>query len=275
MPTLSALYTYPIKSAARLEHDQLPIGTTGPVFDRRWMVVFDGETPYNSISQRELPKLAVVQPRIHEDHMHLSAPGMPDIRVPLAETGGELLPALILDTFPTHALDMGDEAAAWFSRLLETPARLMRMPDAEVRLISMDYTNEPAQTSMTDGYPLLIISQASLDALNEQLIARGQPAADMNRFRPNLVVAGTEPFEEDIWKRIRINGIEFEVAKPCARCKITTVDQATGTIPDVHEPLATLATFRRWPNGKLMFGQNLIHRGLGTLERGAVVEVLK
>lgn len=274
MPTITALYTYPIKSAGRLEHDQIALEATGPVYDRRWMAVYDGEKPYRSISQRELPKLALVQPRLHDDHMHLSAPGMSDIQVPLADAASERQPALVLNSFHVQAADMGDEAAAWLSRFLETPTRLMRMPQDEVRPVSLDYTAEAAQTSLTDGYPLLIIGEASLDALNDRLLERGKQPLDMARFRTNLVVSGTMPFEEDTWKRIRINNIEFEVAKPCGRCKITTVDQATGMIPDVHEPTATLATFRRWPDGKVMFGQNVIHRGLGTITRGAAVEVL-
>lgn len=274
MLTLSALCTYPLKSAGRLEHEAITLTPTGPADDRRWSVVTrsrDGHTV--TVSQREAPMLARIAVHAGEaGALILKTPGRPDLRVTRPEGARE--PVRVLGRFDTRGVDAGPEAAAWLSAFLGLPARLVYMPEDELRPVSLDYTDQPAQTSFTDGYPLLIVSEASLDALNDRLIARGADPVTMARFRPNLVVSGAAPFEEDTWKHIRIGGVPFEVVKPCARCKITTVDPETGTVPDAAEPTATLASFRRVADGRVMFGQNVIHRGMGVLRVGASVEVV-
>ena len=147
------------------------------------------------------------------------------------------------------------------------------MPDDYERLTSTQYTSKPGILSFADGYPLLFISEGSLDDLNHRLVARGKARVSMDRFRPNVVLAGCEPYTEDTWQQVNISGIRFDIVKPCARCPITTVDQVLGIIPDVHEPVATLATYRRGKDGGAMFGQNVLHRGCGTLRVGDVVQV--
>lgn len=261
---IAALYTYPVKSCAGIRHEQVELDARGLRYDRQWMVVgSDGKF----ITQRESPKMALARTAITADELILTAPDVEPLHVPLAERDGERRSVMVWqDT--VEGIDAGDTAAAWFSALIGMPARLVRMPDSYERWSSTEYTDRPGVLSFADGYPLLFISEASLDDLNARLTARGKAQVTMNRFRPNVVVAGCEPYAEDTWREITIGGIRFEVVKPCARCAITTVDQAVGHSPDVREPLATLATYRRGANGGAMFGQNVLHRGCGVLSVG-------
>jgi len=159
------------------------------------------------------------------------------------------------------------EADAWLSQFIEQACRLVHMPDTARRAVDPDYAAADDQVGFADGFPFLLISQASLDDLNARL---DQPLP-MLRFRPNLVISGCAPYAEDNWRRIRIGALEFRVAKPCSRCVIPTIDYATGE--HGREPLQTLMTYRRRDN-KIYFGQNLIHDASGRLERGMPVEVL-
>lgn len=271
---ISALHTYPVKSCAGIAHQQISIVETGPLYDRRWMLGFDdGASLLTQATQRELPKLALVQPTMTADSLILSAPGQPDLCIPLQDRALQDARIKIWrDTVDAH--DEGQEAAAWFSSFLKVGVRLLRMPDAFYRRVSPEYSPEPAQVGFADAYPLLLISQASLSDLNEKMAARGKPDLPMNRFRPNLVVEGCEPFAEDTWKRFVVAGIPFDVVKPCARCVTTTVEQSKGQVLDSAEPLATLATYRKAPTG-VLFGQNIVHRALGTLRVGDEIEVVQ
>lgn len=270
---VAALHTYPVKSCAGISHRQMAIAATGPLYDRRWMLGFDdGDAVLAQITQREMPRLALVQPTITVDSLILSAPGKRDLCVPLQDRAlHDARIKIWRDTVDGH--DEGNEAAEWFSDFLKIGARLVRMPDSFYRRVSPEYSPEPAQVGFADAYPLLLISEASLSDLNEKMMARGKPALPMNRFRPNLVVAGCEPFAEDTWKRLMIAGIPFDVVKSCARCVTTTVDQSKGEVLDSDEPLATLATYRKAPRG-VMFGQNVVHRALGTVSVGDVIEIV-
>jgi uncharacterized protein YcbX len=166
-----------------------------------------------------------------------------------------------------HATDLGDEAARWISSFLGADCRVVFMPDDVVRPVDPRYAQPGDRVGFADAYPFLLISQGALGELNRRL----KSPLPMNRFRPNLVVDGVPPHAEDGWARIAIGGVMFEVVKPCARCVVTTTDQETGERG--HEPLRTLATYRR-TNGKVHFGQNLIHQGGGELRVGDAVEVL-
>jgi uncharacterized protein YcbX len=270
---VTALYTYPVKSCAGITHDQILLTATGPLFDRRWMIGHDeGEKALTQITQREQPKLALVQPTLTDDRLILNAPGKDSLHIPLQDRAlSSARQKVWSDTVSGH--DEGDEAAEWFSTYLGLEVRLLRMPDDTVRRVDMRYSPEFAQVSFADGYPALLISEASLEDLNEKMGARGKPALPMNRFRPNIVVAGCEPFAEDTWQHICVGAVPFDVVKSCARCVTTTVDQSRGEVLDSAEPLATLATYRKAARG-VMFGQNIVHRGLGTLHVGDGVEVL-
>ena len=162
------------------------------------------------------------------------------------------------------------DADAWISRYLGQPARFVHMDAACVRAVDANYGAPGDEVSFADGFPLLLISQAALDALNARL---AQPVP-MLRFRPSVVVANTAPHAEDEWKRIRIGAVEFDVVKPCSRCVFTTVDFERGAFDPTGEPLRTLLTYRRAPKG-VMFGQNLIPRGRGMLRVGDRVEVVE
>lgn len=272
---ITALYTYPIKSCAGISHTTVQLEARGPLHDRRWMVVEDdGSDPAMFLTQRELPRLALVQPSLVGDQLVINAPGMPETAVPLAQSAGRRMNVQVWED-ACQAIDAGDELAAWFSAYLGVQTRLVRMDDDFVRPVDLRYSREPALVGFTDGYPLLVISESSLEELNRRMEARGKASLPMNRFRPNVVVAGCAPFAEDTWHRIVIGDMPLDVVKPCARCVTTTVDQSRGLVPDKAEPLATLATFRRNEKGGVLFGQNVIHRANGRLAVGDAVNVME
>jgi uncharacterized protein len=266
---ISAIYTYPIKSCGRLSHREIQLDKRGPIWDRRWMVV-DSDGIF--ITQREISALALVQPRFEDGNLAITAPNMSEICVPLEREAGEVWRVQIFkDT--CAAWDEGDEIATWLSDYLNVDARLVRMADDYVRQVDLNYAPDNTPVGFADGFPLLILSEASLDELNRRIVERGKPPVPMSRFRPNLVVSGADAFAEDSWRTVQIGDMTIDVVKPCARCVIPTVDQLTGTVPDVAEPTATLNTFRK-QNGKVMFAQNAIHRAPGVLRVGDKVKLL-
>jgi len=198
----------------------------------------------------------------------LRAPGTADLELPLEPPPGADVTVTVW-AGETRGRPVSAGADRWVSAFLGIECRVVYMPDDVVRPVRPDYASDGERTSFTDGFPFLLISEASLDDLNQRLAA----PVPMNRFRPSLVVAGAEPFAEDRWRRIRIGPVGFRVAKPCPRCVMTTVDQALGRSPST-EPLRTLATFRRNADGQVDFGQNLLHAGTGRLEVGMPVELL-
>ncbi len=273
--TVTGLYTYPIKSCGGISHDAVALMNRGFQYDRQWMVVRDDEPRAGMfVTQREIPKMALIRTRIDAECLHISAPDMPDTSVSLRQERAADRDVIIWkDT--VRAVSESDGLAQWFSDFLGTPLRLVRFDDAITRPVSMKFTDQPSQTGFADGYPLLIANESSLHDLNRRLEARGTTSIPMNRFRPNIVVSGARAWAEDDWTWISINGIRFEVPKPCARCPITTVDQATGIIPVKGEPLATLETFRRGSGAVtgVIFGQNVIHRGMGVVHLNEIVSL--
>jgi uncharacterized protein YcbX len=272
---ITHLYTYPIKGCAPLEHDSIALTARGLYADRGWMLVSaaDGEQG-QFLTQREIPRLSVIQPSFAADALQIAAPDHGTITLPLTiPPDAPTRPVTIWkDTAIAH--DEGDAAAAWLSDFLAYPVRLVRMADAHYRRVDPRYAPETAQTGFADGYPILLTNESSLDDLNVRMQMRGKMPVPMSRFRPNIVVQGASPFAEDRWAAFRINDLPFEGVKLCARCAVTTVDQAAGVIPDVQEPTATLATFRKRERG-VMFGQNVVHRGVGQLHVGAHVEIVE
>ena len=204
--------------------------------------------------------------------MSITAPGMPEIRLPLEREPGDVWRVQVFDDV-CAAWDEGDELADWLSDYLGTDARLARMADGFVRPVDTTYAPENTPFGFADGFPVLIVSEASLEELNRRMVERGKQPVPMSRFRPNLVVAGTTAFAEDSWRAIQIGAVILDVLKPCARCVTTTVDQLTGTVPDVTEPLGTLNTFRK-QGSKVMFAQNAVHRAPGTVRVGTPVEMI-
>jgi uncharacterized protein YcbX len=261
---LSGLYVYPIKSASGIPLKASEVDERGLRLDRRWMLVDEGG---RFMSQRRFARMALIGVRIGPDHLVVDAPGMPYLEVPFRSAAGRSLLTRVWDDF-VESLPVGDEADRWFSEFLGVRCRLVYLPEASVRPVDPAYGRAGDRVGFADGFPFLLISEASLADLN----ARLEHPVPMNRFRPNLVVRGCGSFAEDNWRLIRIGPIIFRVVKPCSRCAITTVDQRTAATG--KEPLRTLAQFRR-AGTRVLFGQNLIHDDIDTLRIGDPVEVLQ
>jgi uncharacterized protein YcbX len=250
MVHITALNIYPVKSCRGIPLTQARITATGFEHDREWLVVRpDGQF----MTQREQPRLALVETSLTEDRLVLRRPEGPELSVPLAGTGAEVEVTCWRDR--CAAFDAGDEAAEWFTAHLGKPARLVRFDARRKRPSSTDWTKDiEALSQFADAYPWLVISQASLDELNSRL----QHKLPMNRFRPNIVVDGLEPYGEDRVHEFVAGNMQLRVVKPCTRCAITTTDQATGE-RTTDEPLRTLREYRfnRELRG-VVFGQNVI-----------------
>lgn len=267
MPFISALFVYPVKSCRAIALSDALIEREGLQWDRRWMVV-DARGQF--VSQREYPSMARIETVLGDDALHLRADGMAvELSVPfvLADETPRMRVTVWRDTL--EALDEGDAAASWISDAVGAPLRLVRFADDVTRLANRKWTKEiDAPTRFADGYPFLVTADASLSELNGRLGAKGVPPLPMNRFRPNVVLGGTDAFDEDFAGTLSIGpagtaaDVVLRVVKPCARCPITTVDQSSGTVDPrwPHEPLDTLAEYRANPrvDGGLTFGQNAI-----------------
>jgi uncharacterized protein YcbX len=247
-PYLSYIYVYPIKSAGGIALQNAEVGPRGLKFDRRWMVV---DKNLEFISQRKFPGLARVRVALRENSLILSAPKFPQLQVPFLLEKISVMNVRIWNDV-CMAYSCGKEPAEWFSTLLEMECRLVYMPDVSNRLVDKRFTSLEKQVSFADSFPFLIISEASLQDLNSRMSF----SLPMDRFRPNLVVTGCPPYDEDTWKIIEIGSLRLHVVKPCSRCVITTIDQNTGEAG--KEPLRTLASYRR-KGDKVFFGQNAVH----------------
>jgi len=263
---VEALFVYPVKSCRGLALRASDVDRYGLRHDRAFMVV-DAESGL-FLTQRDEPRLARFAARLDGDTLELAAAGGGRLRVPLAP---QEAPRRSVQVWRHRgdALDQGDEAAAFFSEPLGRKLRLVRAPADHARRVNPERAPFEAFTSFTDGYPFLLLGRASLDDLNARL---AEPLA-IERFRPNVVVSGGEPYAEDGWRRIRIGTLELLIVKPCDRCAITTVDPDRGERQG-FEPLRTLARYRR-SEGAVFFGQNAVHLGAGRLEAGMPVEVLE
>lgn len=269
MFSLSALYRYPLKSGQYEPLQDIRLDALGLEGDRRWMVVEAGNGRF--LTQRLLPQMGRIQARWMDQGraLQLRAPGMPELDVPVPGVDDDLRGVTIWrDSLLVP--DAGDAAAQWLSAFLERPCRLVQVPEQRARQVDTAYAEPGEKVHFADGFPLLLIGQASLDDLSARV---GRPL-EMERFRPNLVVSGATPFAEDGWKRIRIGELEFRVAKPCSRCILTTIDPHTGERSADREPMTTLRSYRQ-RDGELHFGQNLVALGRGELKVGMAVEVLE
>lgn len=262
--TMAGLYHYPIKSCAGTALTMATLDPRGFRHDRELMVV-DAATG-KFLTQRELPRLALIAPTLDDRELRVAAPGMATLMVPVSKEGAARPVIVWRDTAP--AVDQGDEIAGWLGEFLGRDCRLVRMAEGHRRAVDPTYATGPVdQVGFADGFPVLLIAQESLDALNTRL-AEPLPMA---RFRPNIVIAGGAAHGEDRVARLRAGDVVFHAPKACARCTITLVDQATG-VPG-KEPLRTFATYRRAARG-VLFGQNLIHATTGTIRVGDPVTAL-
>lgn len=257
---LSEIHIYPVKSLGGIALDRWSLDDFGLHLDRRWMVV---DPSGRFVTQRQYPQMARIQPRLLNsgNGLALYHPELGVFRVPAADPARPRWRVKVWsDT--VAALPVSEAADSWISEAIGVRCRLVWFPDDVRRQVDTRYARKGERTAFSDGFPLLLISQASLDDLNGRL----SNPVPMRRFRPNLVVSGTEPYAEDNWQRIQIGTIAMRVVKPCSRCIITTVDPETGCRTG-QEPLATLATYRRRGN-KVYFGQNAIHEARGELRVG-------
>ncbi|MBC8053976.1 MAG: MOSC domain-containing protein [Sphingobacteriaceae bacterium] len=260
---LKDLYIYPVKSLGGIKQSEGKVLERGFEYDRRWMLVDDAG---KSITQRVEHKLALLRTEVIADKIRVFNKDIPDQSIILEPAGEDLLNVSVWDD-STKALQTGEEINTWFSTYLGKSCKLVFMPETGKRLVDPRYAEHNEQVSFADAFPYLLISQSSLDDLNGRL----SQSVPMNRFRPNLVVSGTNAFEEDTWAKIKIGDVYFKVAKPCARCILTTVDQETGL--KGKEPLFTLSSYRTKDN-KVLFGQNLIALNKGIIRENDLVEVI-
>lgn len=277
-PQLSALNVYPVKSVTGSAPGAATVEPWGLAGDRRWMVV---EPDGRYVTQRQQPRLALASAEpLPDGGVRLTAEGHAPLTVTAPGPGNPSVPSpvtvpVMLARTEVDVVPVGADADAWFSAFLGTEVRLVHLDDpARRRPLTPEYARGAETVSLADEFPLLLTTTASLHALNS-LIAQGDHPDEgplpMNRFRPNVVIDGTAPWAEDDWRRIRIGEVVFRVPKPCSRCVITTTDQSTGERG--KEPLRTLARHRR-SGDRLLFGQNLVPEGRGTLRLGDPVEIL-
>jgi uncharacterized protein YcbX len=274
MATISELFVYPIKSCAGIALHEARLFATGLEYDRCWMVT---DPAGAMLTQRAYPRMALIQVEIGAEDLVIRAPGMSELRTPLDSARLEAPSAVQTQVWrdAAYGLDTGAASAAWFSTFLGMPARLLRFDPKRERIVDPDYTDSVggATTHFADGFPLLVIGQASLDDLNTRLSGKGAPAIPINRFRPNVVLTGLDAYEEDYVKTLSIDGeagenVQLQLVKPCSRCPMPTIDQAKGA-PDPdwpNEPTDTMSVYRANPqrNGAITFGNNaLVARGAG------------
>ncbi len=256
MNILSELWIYPIKSLGGISLQASKVEVPGLQYDRRWMLV---NPEGRFMSQREIPEMALLRPEISDSFLrvgHFGATGE-QVNVPLdiVETD---LEQVVVEVWGDKCLAglLPEPFSAWFSDALKQPLRLVQMPASTRRWADARYAPPGHYVSFADGFPFLVIGQASLDDLNSRL----ETPVPMDRFRPNFVFTGGQAFEEDQWSDFFIGDTAFRGVKPCARCSIPTTDQQTAV--RAAEPIKTLATFRS-ADKKILFGQNVLYMGTG------------
>ncbi|MBE9610078.1 MOSC domain-containing protein [Chitinilyticum piscinae] len=259
---LSALYHYPLKSGRGQATAATTVSPQGLALDRQWMV---GTADGQFLSARSCPELLLIDAQADAQQITLTAPGLP----PVSVRNGEFSEQVDCEVWGTRfsgwrGAEHGDR---WLSRYLQRDVQLYWAGAAPQRRVK--HTSD-VPLGFADGYPLLIIGQGSLNALNDT-IGRKLP---MQRFRPNLVIAGSDPYAEDRWKRIRIGEIDIELVKPCERCIMTTLDPMTAHPDPEQQPLRALSKLRRGEKG-VIFGMNAIARGHGMLQAGMAVDILE
>ncbi|GAB2664611.1 MOSC domain-containing protein [Arenimonas aestuarii] len=258
MASLSAIHVYPVKSCAGQSVETAVVQPRGLEHDRRWMLV-DADGKF--ITARQEPRLLQVQPVTTDEGLTLEAPGMPRLAVAAPRGGATLSVTVWKDHVEARAVDPATDG--WFSRYLGRPVRLVHMDEGVIRRNVSSRAQPGDEVSFADSMPLLLVSRAALDALNERL----DRPVPMARFRPNLVVDGVDAHAEDAWKQVTIGDVVFDVAKPCTRCVLVTIDADTGRRDEGGEPLRTLTRYRRGEDG-VLFGQLLVPRTRGQVSTG-------
>ncbi len=259
---VSSLHVYPLKSAAGISLSHAWLDDFGLSFDRRF-VLSDHHGQF--ITARTVPKICLIQVHLVPTGLVLSAPGMDNLTIEYQAFNEQYQTVTVWDD-NIEAQHCQEKYDHWFSQYLQMPCQLLFFGQQSQRQVK----NSSNSVGFADGYPLLLISQASLDDLNQ----RCGENFTMASFRPNIVVENCAAFAEDTWQRIRIGDIEFELNKACSRCTFTTVNPKTAESHPQHQPLTALKSYRQVSSGDVMFGQNLIAKSQGNIQLNAEVEVL-
>jgi uncharacterized protein len=280
MPVITKIYVYPVKSMRSILLEASTLSFRGLEYDRYWMIVDENGT---FLTQRDLPVLATLSAEITGEELNFSNTSGNTFSVSLnSSSGNEIVTEVWGDR--CEAVDEGDEVSEWLTKQLgrfkNKSLRLVRFKKRSRRETEADNLKaESAHISFADGYPFLITSEESLSLLNDQLVSTGAYPVTMDRFRPNIVIKGLEPLQENEIDRLKtVDGrIEFNLQKPCKRCRVTTVDQESGMIAEPKEPLRTLTRMNTVPGMHgAYFGQNAtLHTGNGMdIRRGDILEIV-
>ncbi|XP_015874972.3 uncharacterized protein LOC107411815 [Ziziphus jujuba] len=280
---VSSILVYPVKSCRGISVSQAPLTPTGLRWDRQWLIINYKGRAY---TQRVEPKLALVEVELPNDaflegweptessYLVLKAPGMDVLKVSLSTPRG-VADGVSVWEWSGSALDEGEEASKWFSNYLGKPSRLVRFNAAsETRPVDPEYAHGH-KIMFADMYPYMLSSQGSLDALNSLL----KEPIPVNRFRPNIVVDGCEPYSEDLWMEIKINEYTFQGVKLCSRCKVPTINQDTGIAgPEPNETLKKIRSDMvlrptKKQQGKIYFGQNMVWKDCLAGGKGNIIKV--
>lgn len=268
MFSITQLYVYPVKSLAGIPLQSAQIGERGFRHDRRWMLIDEND---QFITQRKIGALALLDTAIDDQHLsiyHRNQSQLGKLSIPLEADAYARLNVQIWDD-TCKALAVSQAADEWLSTALQSPVRLVYIPDDAPRQVEPERVQIPMNVGFADAYPYLLLGESSLNDLNSRL---AEPVP-INRFRPNIVFSGAAAYQEDTWSDLLIGGLPFRGIKPCGRCILTTTDQNTGLRHAGGDPLKTLASYRSVGN-KVLFGMNLITTGEGVIRVGDELVVL-
>ena len=265
---ITSLHVYPVKGLKGVDLQSAQCTDRGLEHDRRWMVV-DPQGEF--FTQREHPRMATVWTDLEGGELALSAPDAGSVAVPLHPANGQPMRVRVWSS-RCDAVAPSPEADAWLSEYLGVACRLVYMPESSHRRSNPEYSSGDRLVGFADGYAYLIVGEASLADLNARLATAKHPALPMNRFRPNIVVSGSDAYAEDRWEKIRVGTAVLRGAKTCGRCQVTTTDQTTGEVRG-PEPLATLATYRDTKEFGPIFGMNLVTETAGRVAVGDAVQL--
>ncbi len=265
LSVVKSLYCYPVKSCKGVELTHAQVDERGIRHDRSWLIVSESGM---AVTQRDFPRMSLIETEIvDERRLRLYIPEKGELLLDATDDGLARTVRVWDDT--CDAVDQGEQSSVWLSEFLGTRVHLVRMREQFVRPVTSKYaTSSEQQVGFADGFPFLLLAEASLEDLNQKL----EFPVLMNRFRPNIVVSGCAAFAEDSWKSIQIGDLQFDVVKPCARCLIISIDQEDANIS--KEPMRTLSFYRQFGK-KVLFGQNLVHHSAGSIQVGDEVRVLK
>ncbi len=266
-PRIVGLFRYPVKSLRGHPLDRAPVEPRGIAGDRRWMVI-DHIGRFQT--RREAPHMARFDVALDGDALILTHPDLGTHRVERPGDDAATIETKVWRDTISARLTPPD-TAAFLSEAFGKPVRLVHQPDMSLRPADPRYAHADDHVSLADGFPFLVTTHASLEALNAQLAV----PVGMDRFRPNIVIAGTQAWAEDRWRRIRIGAVTLRIAKPCTRCVITTQHPLTGEQEQGNDPLSTLRAMGRMAKGGIVFGQNAIADAPGEIAVGDAVEVLE